>query len=142
MVLKESLRRRGLVEVHMEFGQTKYLMLSLDKKEPRWPAWPRQRGRATVLPWCLSWLKQAAQGPPVTQGGPPSALTVPMARAGSRQPAAEPTPNSAATKDEKHFLSGGIALSCVFTSPAWQNVGDKAQTGYKRRHLVSGIGLV
>lgn len=35
MVLKESLRRQGLIEVSMEFGEAKYLMLRLAEKEPR-----------------------------------------------------------------------------------------------------------
>lgn len=77
MVLGESLRRQGLVEVSMEFGETKYLMLSLDKKEPRWPRWPHQRGSTTDLASLLA--QGMAQGLPVAQGGPPSALAIPTA---------------------------------------------------------------
>jgi len=35
MVVKEALKGQGLVEIGMEFGETAYLMLSLDEQEPR-----------------------------------------------------------------------------------------------------------
>lgn len=121
MVLKESLRRQGLVEVNMEFGETKYLMLSLDEKEPRWPTWLRQRGSTTDLPWRLSWLKEQPRGCRWPRVDLLLLSPSPLQGQDSRQTAAEPTPNSAVAKGEKHFLSGGITLSCVFAcSPMGQ----------------------
>lgn len=103
MVPKDSLRW-GLVEVRMESGETKYLLLSLGKKEPH------PRGSTADLPRRLSWRKELL----VAQGGHPSVLLPSPRGQGSRQPAAEPTPNSSLTKGEKHFPSGGITLSCAF----------------------------
>lgn len=139
MVPKESLRW-GLVEVSMESGETKYLLLSLGEEEPH------PHGSAADLPWRLSWPKGTAQERLVAQGGHPSVPLSPLRGQGSRQLAAEPTPNSSVTKGEKHFLSGGITLSCAFDfSPTGQECclvecGDGAQGGYQRRWLFPGVG--
>ena len=88
MVLKESLRRQDLVEVSMEFGETKYLTLSLDEKEPR-----LLKTAANVAPsaWQRRWPVLAslvAQGSrPGAAGGPgwtSLCSSVPTVRAGQQ----------------------------------------------------------
>lgn len=62
-----------MVEVSMPFGEMKYLMLSLDEKEPGLLKMVANMAPSD-LPWHLSWLEGAAQELPVAQGKHPSAL--------------------------------------------------------------------